>query len=82
MTWSEYEENDSGILSPDTRWSIALLWTLGKYRREGYAKLLAEVASEYVKVPLSEIAWLLPFTDLGEQFAKTVSPTYAYMTWK
>jgi hypothetical protein len=76
VPWELYDKNVSEGITflPDRRWSLSMIWTLEKERRKGYARQLISVATEYVGISISELAWSAPFTEFGYAFAKTISP--------
>ncbi len=82
VTWELYESEDRGNipLLPDVCWKIAMIWTLEKERRKGFAKQLVSIASKYVGTSVSEIAWSTPFTEFGYPLAKSISPNEVVLT--
>ncbi len=82
VAWKFYEKKDGKniALLPDKRWKIAMIWTLEKERRKGFASRLINVASEYIGSPVSEIAWSTPFTKFGLSLAKSIASTEIILT--
>ena len=77
FTWPSYD-NSVGMELPRKMpvWSIGLIWTHRKYRRQGLASILVEVATSHFSIEMQSVGWYTPFTDDGRKFAKKIYPSW------
>jgi len=56
------------------RWAVCMIWVLAQERHRGLATQLLQQATQFVGLPLEELAWCLPFTECGERLARRHFP--------
>ena len=83
MSWVELSQDNPFSKEIPTnhekRWCLDMIWTLDKFRGNGYAKLTIEQALKYLCKPICEIAWLQPFTEKGILLAKSITQNEIYI---
>lgn len=54
------------------RWTIGRVWVYKPYRRQGIGSLSMRGIGHYFGIDVSELGWMLPLSDDGEQFRNAI----------
>ncbi|MET9107118.1 GNAT family N-acetyltransferase [Streptomyces zhihengii] len=72
--WDLVDGSRYGDLDGSMRPRIDLVWVADAYRRRGVGTTLVQALADDVGSPVAEVSWSTPFSDLGRQLARGISP--------
>ncbi len=56
------------------KWTVDRLWIYRPFRRQGIARATVQALLRYFQINISDLGWLMPFTERGEAFIYSLYP--------